>query len=361
MKEVRIGLIGLGGMANVHAAQLEQVLGAGITAVCDRDQARVAEWGDKLAIGEGSRYAEPEALIADPNVDAVMSITPNDAHYEIIRLCMIHGKPIMTEKPFTRTYEEAKALLELSKQHPSTCMVGFSYRYTPSFRMARDMIKRGELGTVRHLFVQYMQQWGGPVFKTPMNWRMDKNVTGTGTLGDLGSHMLDAARFLIGEPVEVSSLMSSLIKERTDPATGGMVPVDIDDFAAFVAVLEPGVPAVFQTSRNAYGSQNQFEITVFGDNGTLHMGWEFGSKLIWVHPDETGAEVREELEVPESFRLLQMQDFVDLVRGTVREETATLLDGYLNQRALEAVVQSYEERKAVVVADMEAEDKSRAV
>lgn len=352
MKHIRLGLIGLGGMASVHADQIRQIEGASITAVCDRESDKVSQWGDRLGIGEDSRYSDPEALIRDPEVDAVLSITPNNVHYDIIRLCLVHGKPIMTEKPFTRTFEEAKALLELSAQHKSPCMVGFSYRYVPSFRMAREMIRTGKIGAVRHVSIQYLQQWGGPLFDTPMNWRMDPAVTGTGVLGDLGSHMVDAARFLVGEPTRVSSLMSPLITERADPATGKPVPVDIDDFAAFVAMLEGGVPAVFQTSRNVYGAGNQFEIAVYGDIGSLYMSWDNGDTLVWVHANEERAQVREKIAVPERYKLKQMQDFVDLVRGTVREETAVLRDGYLNQRALQAVILSAEQGKAVAVEDV---------
>lgn len=353
MKEVRLGLIGLGGMANVHSEQIARIEGASIAAICDKDQARVSEWGDRLGIDEGGRYGDPEQLIRYADVDAVLSITPNDVHYEIIRLCLIHGKPIMTEKPFTRTYAEAKALLELSEQHDTPCMVGFSYRYTPSFRMARDMIRSGKLGEVRHVFVQYLQQWGGPLFETKMNWRMDRSITGTGALGDLGSHMVDAARYLIGEPREVTSMMNNLISHREDPVNGRSVPVDIDDFAAFLAVLEGGVPAVFQTSRNAYGSENQFEISIFGDAGSLRIGWEYGDVVHYIHPNEAGTSVREELQVPGEYHLKQMQDFVDLVRGTVREETATLYDGYMNQRVLEAVEQAHLKKRTVVIAEVE--------
>ncbi|WP_276356581.1 Gfo/Idh/MocA family protein [Cohnella caldifontis] len=347
METVRLGLIGLGGMANVHVEQLLKLEGAVFTAICDSDVRKHAEWGERLGLGASARHSDPEALIRDPNVDAVLSITPNRVHAEIIRLCLVHGKPLMTEKPFTRTFAEAAELLELARSREIPCMVGFSYRYTPSFRMARDMIRGGRIGEVRHVFIQYLQQWGGPLFETPMNWRMDPAVTGTGTLGDLGSHMVDAARFLIGEPIRVSSLMSSLIKERKDPVSGNPVPVDIDDFAAFVAELEPGVPAVFQTSRNAFGAQNQFEISVYGDTGSLHMGWEDGEHLTWVHPNEERSEVREKIAVPERYKLKQMQDFLDLARGKVREETPGMRDGYLNQRVLEAIARSARERRSV--------------
>ncbi|MCD9020891.1 Gfo/Idh/MocA family protein [Cohnella silvisoli] len=361
MKKIQLGLIGLGGMASVHAEQILKVEGVSITAICDRDGDKVSEWGERLRIESSSRYTDHEALIKDPNIDAVMSITPNNVHYEIIRLCLIHGKPIMTEKPFTRTFAEAKALLELSNNYETPCMVGFSYRYVPSFRMARDMIRSGKIGQVRHVFIQYLQQWGGPVFETKMSWRLDRSVTGTGALGDLGSHMIDAARFLVGEPAELSALMKTLISQREDPSTGQPVDVDIDDFAAFTAILEPGIPAVFQTSRNAYGSQNQFEISVYGDNGSLHMDWVHGDHLTWVHPNEERSEVREKIAVPQRYKLLQMQDFVDMVRGTTREETATLRDGYLNQRALEAVERSYAERKTIVLNEIDATSDSIGV
>lgn len=352
MKNIRLGLIGLGGMASVHSEQVQRIQGADITAICDRESDKVSEWGNRLGIEESSRYSDPEQIIKDPNVDAILSITPNNVHYEIIRLCLIHGKPIMTEKPFTRTFDEALALMELSETYSTSCMVGFSYRYVPSYRMARDMIKAGKIGKVRHVFIQYLQEWGGPLFETKMNWRMDRSITGTGALGDLGSHMVDAARFLVGEPVQISSLMSSLITERIDPATGNPVKVDIDDFAAFIAVLEQGIPAVFQTSRNAYGSGNQFEISVYGDTGSLQMGWEYSEFLHWVHANEEGSQVSEKIAVPERYKLKQMQDFIDLVRGTVREETATLRDGYLNQRALEAVEQAYLEQRTITVAEI---------
>lgn len=354
MKKIQLGLIGLGGMASVHAEQIRQLEGVTIAAICDTDAGKLAEWGTRLGIAADSRHTEPEALIRDEGIDAVLSITPNDVHYEIIRLCLLHGKPLMTEKPFTRTFAEAVALKELAESGtaPAPCMVGFSYRYVPSFRMAREMIREGKIGAVRHVFIQYLQQWGGPLFGTKMNWRLDRAITGTGTLGDLGSHMIDAARFLIGEPTELSALMRNLIDEREDPATGRMVAVDIDDFAAFTALLEPGIPAVFQTSRNAYGAQNQFEISVYGDEGSLHMNWDDGAYLTWVHPNGERCEARERIAVPDRCKLGQLQDFVDLARGGRREETPLLRDGYLNQRALEAVVRSARERKTIVLAEV---------
>jgi predicted dehydrogenase len=128
--------------------------------------------------------------------------------------------------------------------------------------------------------------------------------------------------------------------------------VDIDDFAAFMAVLEQGVPAVYQTSRNAFGCGNQLEVSVYGDIGSLHMGCEYGETLTWLHANEDLFQVTEKITVPDRYKLKQMQDFVDFVRGTVREETGTLRDGYLNQRALEAIERAYLEKKTILLKDI---------
>lgn len=356
MKSVRLGLIGLGGMASEHVRQIQRVDGAAVFAICDRDAGRLAEWGERLDIAQQARYTAYEQLIADPGVDAVISVTPNDVHYDIVRLCLEHGKPVLAEKPFTRTFAEAAALMKQYRnlENPPACMVGFSYRYVPSFRMARAMIREGKIGKVRHVAIHYLQEWGVPMVGTPMNWRWDPAVSGTGVLADLGSHMIDAARFLVGEPLEVSAMLRSLIQERTS-ADGAPVHVEIDDFAAFVAELEGGTAAVFQTSRNAYGCGNQLEVSVYGDLGSLHMGCEYGDTLTWVHMKEDRSKVREEIVVPDRYRLGQMQDFVDLVRGGGREETPTLHDGYVNQRMLEAVERAHRMRRTVAVAEIEAE------
>lgn len=87
-----------------------------------------------------------------------------------------------------------------------------------------------------------------------MNWRYDSRITGTGALGDLGAHMVDATRFIIGKFEEVAAHMNTFIRRRPDPHAGGEGTVDVDDFTGFLASLDGGVSGVFQTSRNAYGS-----------------------------------------------------------------------------------------------------------
>jgi predicted dehydrogenase len=356
MKEIKIGIIGLGGMANEHMRHMEKLEAVRVTALCDKNPEAVERLALKLGIGQEHLHTDYTALIADSEVDAVLSITPNAVHYEILKCCLQHNKPFMTEKPFTRTYEEALDLFKLYQANPVQGMVGFSYRYIPSFRYARELIRSGALGEVRSIFVQYLQSWGVPMFNTPMNWRYDSRMTGTGALGDLGTHMIDAARFIIGEFEEVTAQLSTFIRHRPDPQTGGEGTVDVDDFAGFLATLSGGISGVFQTSRNAYGSGNQLELNIYGDLGSIKINCERPDELIYIRQqagtDNPWTSVTESRRVPTQYELGQMQDFADMVRGNVREELSGLSDGYENQKVLEAVVRAALERRTVSLEEL---------
>src|SRR5690606_24496122 len=128
-------------------------------------------------------------------------------------------------------------------------MIGFSYRYTPAFRLARQLIQAGKIGRVRTFSMQYLQGWGAAVYRQPYVWRFDKSVAGSGTLGELGSHMIDLAHFLFGRFQELSSQMATLIPERQRAGTDERAKVEVDDFVSFQAFMQNGTAGIFQTTR----------------------------------------------------------------------------------------------------------------
>lgn len=351
MSKIRIGVIGLGGMSGSHVEKMNAINKFTIQAVCDNDQEKVNEWVQKHQLDSNCGFTDFEQLIACEKVDAIIAATPNDIHYKIMDACLRAGKPLMAEKPFTRTYTEAKKLYEYAKEHDADCFVGFSYRYVPSFRMARKWVQDGKIGTVRHMSVQYLQEWGVPLHGTPMNWRWDRSVTGTGVVHDLASHMIDAARFLVGEPTEVQGMMCNLIADRKT-VQGEDVQVDIDDFAAFTALIDHEVPAIFQTSRNAYGHGNDLRVSLFGDLGTLHVSYDRGEWMTWIHPDQ-GTASHSELQVPDEFRMQQLDHFASYVNGQMDSSTPRLVDGYRNQLILEAIETSSKQKRAIRIEDIE--------
>ncbi|MFD2330535.1 Gfo/Idh/MocA family protein [Cohnella sp. GCM10020058] len=344
----RLGVVGLGGMAMAHIDGLLKLEGIAISAICDVQQTALDEVGERLGIPSERRHTDYSRLIADDAVDAVVSVTPNALHAEVMRLCLLAGKPFLSEKPFTRTFEEAEELNALFATHPVPAMIGFSYRYTPAFRLVKRMLDEGRIGAVRSFSIQYLQGWGAAVYKTPYVWRFDRNVTGTGTLGDLGAHMIDLAHYLFGTFEELSARLQTLIPERVDPRTGEMATVEVDDFASFQSLMTNGAAGLFQTTRNAIGSGNQLEVSIFGDEGTLMASTERPEEIAWIRVDaETGELVREIRRSPQRERLNQWQDFAAMLAGVPGPGLPDFAVGYENQRVLEAIVRSHEEKRTI--------------
>ncbi|MEK4119614.1 Gfo/Idh/MocA family oxidoreductase [Paenibacillus sp. FSL W8-0919] len=347
MNKFRIGLIGLGGMAKEHIRWMKAENVYEFVAVSDVNGDAMARVGDQLGIEDGKRYANYKGLIEDPDVDAVVSVTPNNVHADIMSACLHAGKPFLAEKPFTRIFEEAVPLLELYEKHPVPVMIGFTYRYTPAFRYAREIVRSGKLGTVRHFSHQYLQGFGVPHQQVPYMWRYNKAVTGTGALGDLGSHMIDMARFLFGEFEELTAQLQTIVPERRDPVTGAMAKIEVDDFASFQARMTGDVMGVFQTSRNAFGSGNQHEVTIYGDLGTVHAGTLDPDHIVWIREEEGGQLARALVEVPAHCKVTQYADFAAVLRGTPADGVPGFMDGYRNQEVLDAVVRASESKSAV--------------
>lgn len=340
--KIKVGLIGLGGMANHHMHLLSQIEDAEITAVCDVNPEALAKAGEKLNVS--ARYQDYASIVQDPNVDCIISIVPNKFHAEIIDLCIEHGKPLMTEKPFTVTFAEAERLKEKYEKSPIPCMVGFSYRYVPAFRYAKQMIEQGELGEIRHIAVNYLQQWGAEMFEVPYSWRFSKEMSGSGALGDLGAHMIDTARYFAGEFAHVSGVLKTFVPERKLPGSDETKTVDVDDFAAFVASFENGAAGVFTTSRNAIGFGNHQEATIFGTKGTIQVNCEHPKTLKkWDRRTDSVDSNLTVLDVPEQFELNQLQDFLNFVRGKETKDTPTFRDGYINQKILDQLIASSEQ------------------
>lgn len=337
---MKFGIIGLGGMANHHLNLLSKLHDVKVTALCDVNEKALHTVANKYEVPSERRFTDYESLIKDSEVDAIISIVPNKVHAKIIKLCIQYGKPLMTEKPFTVNFEEAVELKELFEKKPIPCMVGFSYRYIPAFRFVKQMLEEGQLGAIRHISVSYLQQWGAPLFEIPFNWRFSKEMSGSGALGDLGSHMIDSARYFIGEFKSVAGMMTTFVKERRVDG-GGTQAVDVDDFTSFQATFENGAMGTFVTSRNAIGSGNQLEVTIFGDKGTVKVGCETPDEIeICVISKENLESGFVKIPVPEQYYLNQLQDFIDYVKGTSLKYVPIFEDGYKNQKIMECVIKS---------------------
>ena len=230
-------------------------------------------------------YTDWREMIADPNVHIFDNGGPNDAHAAPSIAAAEAGKHVFCEKPLARNAEEAKTMLDAVQKAGVKHMTAFNYRFVPAIRQAWELIQSGALGRIYHFRAAYLQEWIMPHFGTPFIWRLDKKQAGSGALGDLGAHIIDLGRFLVGEMKSVSGMTKTFIEERPlMDGSGGMGKVDVDD--AFVATVEfeNGAIGTLEATRFAAGRKNNEVLEINGEKGSIRFSLERMNELdvYWV-------------------------------------------------------------------------------
>jgi predicted dehydrogenase len=188
------------------------------------------------------------------------------------------GKHVLCEKPLGRSREEARSMLDAAQAAGVKHMVAFNYRFVPAIRQAYELIQSGALGEIYHFRAVYLQEWiMDPAF--PMVWRLQKKVAGSGALGDLGAHIIDLGRFLVGEPKSVMAMTRTFIKERPLPEGEGTGTVDVDDAFAAVVEFENGAMGTLEASRFAAGRKNHEVLEINGSKGSISFNLERFNEL----------------------------------------------------------------------------------
>ncbi|MEO7147669.1 MAG: Gfo/Idh/MocA family oxidoreductase [Terrimesophilobacter sp.] len=222
-----------------------------------------------------------EAAINRDDIDLIDIVTPGNSHAEIAIAALAAGKHVLCEKPLANSVAEAEAMAEAAEQAADRgvfAMVGFTYRRVPAATFARDLVAAGRVGTVRQVRCEYLQDWLVDE-EAPLTWRLDKDVAGSGSLGDIGAHAIDLAQFITGQALaSVSGIVETVIRER--PLLGSSLglsgtslsergPVTVDDVAMFTGRLSGGALAQFEASRLRTGRKNALRIEVSGSHGAL--------------------------------------------------------------------------------------------
>ncbi len=243
--------------------------------VVGRDPAKTAAFAERWGWERSSTdWAE---VVADPAVDLVDIATPNRAHPEQAIAALEAGKAVACEKPLAATLADARAMRDAAARTGRPTFMWYSYRRVPAVALAHRLVAEGRVGPIRHVRAAYLQSWGGPT--TPMAWRFRAEEAGTGALGDLGSHIVDLARFVTGEEiVEVSGASAvRFVEER--PAGSASEGSTVDDAVAFLARLTGGALATFEASRVATGMKNANRFEIHGERGALRFDFERMNEL----------------------------------------------------------------------------------
>ncbi|MCL4385461.1 MAG: Gfo/Idh/MocA family oxidoreductase [Actinobacteria bacterium] len=219
-------------------------------------------------------------VINDEKIQIVDIGTPNYLHAEISIEAAKAGKNIICEKPLARNSKEAKEMRDFIKKAGVKNICCFNYRTVPAIVLIKNLIMDGKLGRIYHFRARYLQEWiMDPNF--PMIWKLKKSESGSGALGDLGSHIIDLGRFLCGEIKAVMATSVTFIKERYNEQTKSKEKVEVDDAIASVLEFENGAIGTIEASRFCAGRKNYNTIEINAENGSIWWDLENMNNL-WV-------------------------------------------------------------------------------
>lgn len=245
-----------------------------LIAMCGLPEEKAALAEAAARYGYEGYYTDWRQLVEDERIELVDIGAPNDVHAAPSIEAAQAGKNVLCEKPLARSAEEAWEMLYAVRKAGIKHMTGFSYRFAPAVRYIRQVLESGTLGRLLHFRAIYLQEWLLPHFNTPKTWRLDRVKAGNGASGELASHIIDLAHYLVGDIRSVCALARTFYNERPLPGSSDLGTVDVDD--AFVAAIEfeNGAIGTLEGSRIAAGRPNHEVIEINGEKGSIRWNLE---------------------------------------------------------------------------------------
>ncbi|GLV72821.1 Gfo/Idh/MocA family protein [Streptomyces hygroscopicus] len=288
VRTLGVAVVGFGWMGRVHTQAYVRLphhfpqlsVRPELIAVADEVPGRAEEAAERYGFATAAR--DWHEIAADPRIRAVSVAAPNFLHREIGTAMARAGKHIWIEKPVGLTADDARAVAAAVAEAGVQGAVGFNYRNAPAVQTARAMIAAGEIGTVTHARIRLFSDYAAHP-EAALTWRYERARGGSGVLGDLASHGVDLARFLLGEIDALTADTAVFVPERARPAgataghtraTGGEPgPVENEDYVSCLLRFASGARGVLEACRVSVGEQNTYGFEIHGTKGAVH--WDF--------------------------------------------------------------------------------------
>ena len=273
IREIGVGLLGYAFMGKAHANAYRTLdymiwppsLRPRLIGIAGRTAGAAAAAAQRYGF-EGSS-TDWRTLVADDRIQVFDNVAPNNMHAEPTIAAAEAGKHVICEKPLARTADESFELWTRTASTGVKHMCAFNYRFVPAIQLARQLIEQGEIGEIYHFRACYLQEWIiDPQFD--LVWRLQKDTAGSGALGDLGAHIIDLARFLVGEIRSVSGLTRTFVPERP----GGKV--DVDDAFEALVTFDNGAIGTLEASRFCQGRKNSLTWEINGSKASMRFDLE---------------------------------------------------------------------------------------
>src|SRR3954452_23278599 len=272
VQPIGVGMLGYAFMGRAHANAYRTVaymtwpppLAPRLVTIAGRDEAAVREAAQRYGF---ERYATDwRELVGDGEVELFDNGGPNNLHAEPAIAAAEAGKHVVCEKPLGRDAAESYEMWQRVQATGVVHMCAFNYRFVPAVRLARRRIGGGELGEIHTFRGRYLQEWGPTQAQA---WRFEKEAAGSGALGDLGSHVVDLARYLVGEIDSVSAVTATFRPRR-----------EVDDAFAAVVSFDGGAVGTIEASRFLPGRKNALAWEINGSKGSLAFHLERLNELL---------------------------------------------------------------------------------
>jgi predicted dehydrogenase len=271
VREIGVGMLGYAFMGRAHANGYRKLsymawpppLRPRLVSIAGRDEAAVGDAASRYGFARSvTDWAE---LVSDPEVELFDNSGPNNLHAEPTVAAAEAGKHVICEKPLGRDAAESFEIWQRVEAVGVVHMCAFNYRFVPAVRLARQLLEAGELGEIHHFRGRYLQDWGAT---TEEAWRFDKAAAGSGALGDLGAHVVDLARYLVGEIAEVAAVVATFQPGRS-----------VDDAFEAAVSFTSGAVGTIEATRFAAGRKNAFTWEINGSGGSLAFDLERPNEL----------------------------------------------------------------------------------
>lgn len=283
-RELNVALLGTGMIGKSHAMALRNAtalyesvpLRPRLAVVFDQTEESARRGAEVL--GFESWSTDWREAIADPSIDLVDIVTPNFLHKEMALAAIEAGKHVYCEKPLAPTAADAQEMTLAAEEAGVTTLAGFNFLRNPAVAFARELVEAGEIGEVYNFHGTLALDATDP--NVPFTWRYDRRLAGAGALGDLGAHVIEFARALVGGIERVCGLSRVVVSERPEvggpmgygsraPADAPRRAVENDDITLFVAEFASGAVGTFECNRAATGRAHDMSFTVTGSKGAL--------------------------------------------------------------------------------------------
>jgi predicted dehydrogenase len=308
-----------------------------------------------------------EDVVNDPGIDVVDISTSNKSHYPIAIAAIKARKHVICEKPLAMTADEAKEMYLAANDAGVVHMTAFNYRQVPAIIYAKQLIKEGKIGDIHHFDAVYYQDWLiDPDF--PFVWRNDIVEAGSGAHGDMNAHLVDLARYLVGEVTDVSGTQAIFVKERRVDDGPQKREVTADDATSFLCHFDNGALGSFITSRFATGRKNYLKFELFGSKGSLKFELERLNELQYYSTkDDQGDQGFRTILMTENVHpfinawwppghiigwehtfIHEVKQFLDAI-ASKSDLAPSFYDGWKTQAVMDAVVNAAEKKQWVQV------------